>query len=276
MTHGTPVIAHPVTLPTTEFGGTVLVGDFGSARLRTLFRELTRTEFTLSYVDDRTRLLAATIALRPIAVLLPVRDADDVTCAPLAERLAAETPDIRVITLWHPDHDRDKLVDAIRAGSELFAVSAASDIVRCMTGLRATGSLAPVDLDAMRALLSDIEPPLLVEFLLVAVRSAHRGLTVGDFAELMGCSRRSLGRQCIQAGWPPPDELLDWGRLLRASMIQWRNQSTLVALAHAAGFTGPPALRRAVDRLLGEGAVLPAALTPLGVGAALQRRLPSE
>src|SRR6476469_8377537 len=154
MTHGTPVIAHPVTPPTAEFGGTVLVGDFGSVGLRTLFRELTRTEVTLSYVDDRTRLIAATVALRPIAVLLPVRDNDDVTCAPLAERLAVEVPDIRVVTLWQPDHDRDELVDAIRAGSELFAVSAASDIVRCVTSLRAKGSLAPADLDAMRALLA--------------------------------------------------------------------------------------------------------------------------
>ena len=276
MTHHTPVIAHPVTPPTADFGGTVLVGDFGSVRLRTLFRELTRTEVTLSYVDDRTRLLAATLALRPVAVLPPVRDADDVTCAPLVDRLAVEAPNIRVITLWQPDHDRDKLVDAIRAGSELFAVSAASDIVRCVTSLRATSTLASTELDAIRALLAGVEPPALVELLLAAVRSAHRGLTVGDFAELMGCSRRTLGRQCIQAGWPPPEELLDWGRLLRASLIQWRDQSTLVALAHAAGFTGPPALRRAVDRLLGDGDVLPAALTPLGVGAALRRRLTSE
>jgi hypothetical protein len=270
------MIAHPVTPAAVEFGRTVLVGDFGGTRLRTLFRELTRTDVTLSYVDDRTRLLAATVALRPIAVLLPVRDADGVTCAPLAERLATEAPDIRVVTLWHPDRDRDQLVDAIRAGSELCAVSSAADIVHCVTSLRASGALASAELDAIRALLAGIEPSTLVELLLTAVRSAHRGLTVGGFAEMVGYSRRTLGRQCLQAGWPPPEELLDWARVLRASLIQWRDQSTLVALAHAAGFTGPPALRRAVDHLLGEAAVLPLALTPLAVSAALRRRLINE
>ena len=267
------MIAHPVTPAAVEFGRTVLVGDFGGTLLRTLFRELTRTDVTLSYVDDRTRLLAATVALRPIAVLLPVRDAGGVTCAPLAERVATEAPDIRVVTLWQPERDRDQLADAIRAGSELCAVSSAADIVRCVTSLRASGAPASAELDALRSLLADIEPPMLVELLLTAVQSAHRGVGVGDFAELVGYSRQALGRQCVQAGWPPPEELLDWARLLRASVLQWREQSTLVALAHAAGFAGPPALRRAVDHLLGEAAVLPTALTPLGVGTALRRRL---
>jgi AraC-like DNA-binding protein len=273
MAHQTPVIAHPVTPTRSDLAGTVLVGDFGSTGLRSLFRELTKTEFTLSYVQDRTRLLAATSALRPIAVLLPIRDADGVTCAPLAARVRAEAPDIRVVTLWHPDRDRDQLVEVMRAGSELFAVTTSADIIRCIAGLRAAGALSSVELDAVRALLAGIQPPWLVEILLAAVRSAHRGLSVRDFAELVGYSRRSLGRQSSQAGWPAPDELIDWGRLLRASLIQWRDRSTLVALAHAAGFTGPHALHRAADRLLGEPAEIPRALNPLGVCTALRRRL---
>lgn len=273
MAHQTPVIAHSVTRMRPDLAGTVLVGDFGSADLRSLFRELTRTEFTLSYVQDRTRLLAATVALRPVAVLLPIRDADGVTCAPLADRLRAEAPDIRVVTLWRPDHDRDQLVEVMRAGSELFAVTTSTDIVRCVAGLRVAGALSTSELDAVRALLVGVDPPWLVDILLAAVRSAHRSLSVRDLAELAGYSRRSLSRQSMQAGWPPPEELIDWGRLLRASLIQWRDQSTLVALAHAAGFTGPQGLHRAADRLLGEATVIPRELTPLGVGAALRRRL---
>ena len=273
MAHQTPVIAHPVTPMPSDLAGTVLVGDFGGAELRSLFRELTRTEFTLSYAQDRTRLLAATVALRPIAVLLPIRDADGVTCAPLAARLRTEAPDIRVVTLWHPDHDRDQLVDAIRTGSELCSVTTSTDIIRCVAGLRAAGVLSASELDAARTLLADIQPPWLVEILLAGVRSAHRGLSVRDFAKLVGYSSRTLSRQSIQAGWPPPEELIDWGRLLRASLIQWRERSTLVALAHASGFTGPQALHRAADRLLGESTALPRALTPLEVGTALRRRL---
>jgi hypothetical protein len=90
---------------------------------------------------------------------------------------------------------------------------------------------------------------------------------------VVGYSRRTLGRHSLKAGWPAPEELIEWGRLLRASLIEWREQSSLVALAHASGFTGPQALRRTADRLLGEKTALPVTLTPLGVSAALRRRL---
>jgi hypothetical protein len=55
--------------------------------------------------------------------------------------------------------------------------------------------------------------------------------------------------------------------------VQWREQSSLSALAHASGFPGPQSLHRAADRLLGEKTPLPSALTPLGVTAALRRRV---
>ena len=272
MAHKTPVIAHPVTPVRSGRGGTVLVASFGGAEFQALFADVT-TEFTLDFVSDRTQLLTVAIARRPIAVLLPVRDAAGTTCAPLVTRLCAEAPDVRVITLWHPERDRPWLAEVIRAGSEPCTVTGADDVTRCIAGLRATGTLSAADLDALRTLLQDLQPTWLVEILLAAVRSAHRGLSVADFARLVGYSRRTLGRQSVQAGWPAPEELIDWGRLLRASLVQWREQSSLVALAHAAGFPGPQSLHRTADRLLGEKTPLPAALTPLGVTAALRRRV---
>jgi len=250
----------------------VLVGHFGDAVFCSLFLDVT-AELTLSFVEDRTELIAAAIARRPIAVLLPIQDATGTTCAPLAVRLGAEAPDVRVFTLWHSDRDRSHLVEAIRAGSEPVEARSSADVARCIAGLRAGGTLSTSEVDALRSLLTDVQPAWLVDILLAAVRWAHRGLSVGDFSQVVGYSRRSLGRHSIKAGWPAPEELIDWGRLLRASLIQWREQSSLVALAHAAGFSGPQALHRTADRLLGEKAVLPAALTPLGVTAALRRRL---
>lgn len=251
---------------------TVLVGFFGDPGFQSLFTGVT-TELTLQYVDDRTQLVAAAIARRPVAVLLPVHDAAGVTCAPLAERLCAEAPDVRVITLWHPEHDRAWLAEVIRAGSEPCSATSATDVAGCIASLRTAGTLSTTDVDALRCLLADVQPAWLVDILLAAVRSAHRGLSVGDFSQVVGYSRRSLVRHSIQAGWPAPDELIDWGRLLRASLIQWREQSSLVALAHASGFSGPQTLHRTADRLLGEKSALPAALTPLGVTSALRRRL---
>jgi AraC-like DNA-binding protein len=250
----------------------VLVGFFGEADFQALFTDVA-TEFTFDYVSDRTLLLSAAIGRRPVAVLLPVCDAAGVTCTPLAERLCAEVPDVRVITLWHPDHDRIWLAEVIRAGSEPCAATSATDVARCITGLRSAGTLSATDVDALRSLLADVQPAWLVDILLAAVRSAHRGLSVGDFSRVVGYSRRTLGRHAIQAGWPAPEELIEWGRLLRASLTRWREQSSLVALAHASGFSGPQALHRTADRLLGEKVELPASLTPLGVSTALRRRL---
>lgn len=272
MAHQTPVIAHPVTPLRSDRGGTVLVGSFGGTGFQALFTDVA-TEFALEYVSDRTQLIAAAVARRPVAVLLPVRDAAGITCAPLAERLCAEAPDVRVITLWHPEHDRTWLAEVIRAGSEPCAASSATEVARCIASLRAAGTLSVTEVEALRSLIADVQPAWLVDILLAAVRSAHRGLTVGEFSRVVGYSRRTLGRHSIQAGWPAPEELIDWGRLLRASLIQWREQSSLVALAHASGFSGPQALHRAADHMLGEKTALPAALTPLGVTAALRRRL---
>ena len=272
MAHDTPVIAHPVTPTRSDRGGTVLVGSFGDTEFQALFAGVT-TEFTLDHVSDRTQLLAVTHARRPIAVLLPVRDAAGISCAPLVTRLCAEAPDVRVITLWHPERDRASLAEVIRAGSEPCTATCADDVSRCIAGLRATGTLSAADMDALRSLLAELQPAWLVEILLAGVRSAHRGLSVADFSRLVGYSRRTLGRQSVRAGWPAPEELIDWGRLLRARLVQWREQSSLIALAHAAGFPGPQSLRRTADRLLGEKTPLPTALTPLGVTAALRRRV---
>jgi AraC-like DNA-binding protein len=272
MAHHIPVIAHTVTPAGFDRSGTVLVGHFGDAVFRALFIDV-KSELALHFVDDRTELITTAISRRPIAVLLPIHDATGTTCAPLAVRLCTEAPDVRVITLWHPDRDRGELVEAIRAGSEPFAARSSADVAGCIAGLRGAGSLSASDVEALRSLLADVQPQWLVDILLAAVRWAHRGLSVGDFSQVVGYSRRTLGRHSLKAGWPAPEELIEWGRLLRASLIEWREQSSLVALAHASGFTGPQALRRTADRLLGEKTALPVTLTPLGVSAALRRRL---
>ena len=273
MTQRTPVIAQPVTPGTPQGRTTVLVGDFGDAAWRALFHGLPDLGCAFSYVDDRTRIVAETVSLRPLAVLLPIRDAAGVTSAPLAARLAIEVPDVRVITLWHPERDRDQLVEVIRTGGELRSVASAQDLVDCVNGLHRTDALSVADADAVRALLVDLYPTRMVEILLTAVSSAHRALSADDLAQLVGVSRRTLSRNASETGWPTPEELIEWGRLLRASMTRWRESASLVALAHASGFTAPPALHSAAARLLDEDVVLPGALTPLGVSAALRRRL---
>src|SRR5690348_11404564 len=180
MSQQTPVIAHPLTPVRSRRGQTVLVADFGEAALRTLFRGLPDLGCAFSYVDDRTRIVAEAVSLRPLAVLLPIRDAAGVTAAPLAARLSTEVPDVRTITLWHPERDRDQLVEIIRLGGELRSVASAQDLVDCINGLHRAGALLAADTDAVRALLVDLYPTPMVGVLLVAVSLAHRALSVDE------------------------------------------------------------------------------------------------
>ena len=273
MAHQTPSVAHPVTSRTPDDGPTVLVADVGDRTTTGLFRAIPDPGIGVVYVTDRARIVSQAVALRPVAVVLPVRDTHGVTTAPLVARLRTEVPDVRAITLWNPERDRDSLVEAIRAGGELVSVSSASDLTDALRGLRRPGVLSVADSHAVRSLLEELHPSWLVEILLSAVRSAHRGLSVDQLAALVGVSRRTLGRHASDARWPAPEEIIEWGRLLRASLIQWREACSLVALAHASGFPSAQGLHKATERLLGDDAVLPGALAPLAVSAAFRRRL---
>jgi AraC-like DNA-binding protein len=272
MARRTPKVARPVTLPT-DSSATILVADVGDRAIRHLFRAIPVAGLVLRYVDDRARVVADAAAMRPVAVLLPARDRHGVTTAPLTTRLRAEVPDVRAITLWHPERDRDCLVETIRAGGEVVSIRSASDLADVVRGLRRSGALSGMEGEALRSLLADLNPPRLVDMLLSATHSAHRKLSVDDLAELVGVSRRTLARRASAASWPAPEELIDWGRLLRASLIQWREDRSVVALAHASGFASAQALHRAAERLLGYDLMLPGRLAPLGVSAALRRRL---
>ena len=48
----------------------------------------------------------------------------------------------------------------------------------------------------------------------------------------------------------PPEDLSARVRLLRASLIHWREHSLRVAIALAAGFSGPQGLHRAANGVL--------------------------
>jgi AraC-like DNA-binding protein len=274
MARQTPTIAQPVTPSPTGSFHTVLVGDFGGPVTMSLFRSLLETGLTLVYVENRLDLVARAIAARPLAVIVPICDHRGWSSVPLIARLRTEVPDVRAITLWRPE-DRALLVDAIRAGGELVMVRSPADLVACLRGLRRLGSLSGAETDAVRSLLIGLQPAWLVEILLAAVRGAHCGLSIDDLAALAGVSRRTLCRHASEAKWPAPEELIEWGRLLRASLIQWRYDSSLVALAHASGFSGAQRLHRATARLIGFDAVVPSALSPLAVSRALRKRLAS-
>jgi AraC-like DNA-binding protein len=191
-----------------------------------------------------------------------------VPTAPLIARLRHEAPDISAAILVRGLAPARGLAEAMRAGAAVYHWSAAADlagIVRDVLGARA---LASADSHVLDALFVDLYPPACVRVLTHCVVQAHSRLNVSDVAANFHISRRSLTRRLRDGGWPPPLEVIEWGRFLRASLMQWRGTSGNISLSRAAGFSSPSAMRQAMRRLLGT-----SPLTPLYVMTMLRRRL---
>ncbi len=231
------------------------------------------SDLSLTFVERRGALIRRVCALRPHVVLLPLRDASGLPSAPLISRLRARAPNVRVLVLMPPGSSHGGLADAIHAGGEAASPAGSSELRAVLYRTGDIGLLSMREHDAARALLSGIQPAELRETLLYSVMHAHRCLTVADLATSRGASVHVLRRWARESGWPAPLEQIRWGRLLRASLLLWRESSSPSALVHASGFTSMRALRRAGARLLQKSIETPLDVSPLLVSSRLRRRV---
>lgn len=266
------MIAHKV-MP--RPAATVVAACFGGRPEREWLEELAADGLLLTFVQNRVALIARVLALRPRAVLFPVRDALGVLSAPLISRLREHAPDTRVLLLGAPGSSSSGLAEAIRAGGEPAIFRCASELRVALLHSNHLDVLSTREYEAVRALTAGIHPPALLECLFFCVLHAHQHLSVGDVAKSLGVSRRTFSRHARAASWPTPAEVIDWGRLLRASILQWRESSSLVALAHASGFRSSSALQRTAVRLLTRPVSSARDLSPLRVSSRLHRRIES-
>jgi AraC-like DNA-binding protein len=227
----------------------------------------------LVFHPDRGSLLAFVHASRPAAVLLPPRDAAGRESAPLVARLRAETPDVVAYVVLAPDTVTHGLVEAVLAGAEIAHLRDAAGARAFLDGLRDRRGLSASETEAATALLAGLGPPALIAALMLCVTRAHERLAATDLAAALGLSRSALARRVRAEGWPTPAELIEWGRLIYASVLMWREAASVVALAQASGFDSADALRRVTQRRLGSSTSAPLDLTPLRVSAALRRRI---
>lgn len=254
---------------------TVMAACFGERPERAWLAhlEVHDAAVSLTFVENRVALIRCARTLRPRIVLLPLRDARGLPSAPLIARLREHAPNLRVMVLLAPETSRAGLAEAIRAGGEAAVLDGEAALRTVLFRTCDPGPLSPQELDAVRALLSDLRQADLQEALQFTVMHAHRRLSVADVAIARGVSTRALGRQARAASWPTPTELIGWGRLLRASILQWREGSNLPTLARASGFSSACALRDAAERLLQQSVDCPSELSPLLVSSRLQRRV---
>lgn len=251
----------------------VVAAFFTGLRVRALLEKSQDVEARIQFVDERSSFAQLVASMRPHAVFLPPADANGVPSAPMIERLRLEVPDIHIVVLAHTSESSREIASAIRCGAQIAVLGEQRDLRAVFAGLGRSGHLAARERHAIRALVAELDPAALVDILLQCARHAHRAMSVSDLSHLIGIPRRTLSRRARSAGWPPPAELIEWGRLLRASVMQWRESSSLIALARASGFVTASSLTLAARRRLGLMDVSARDLSPLPVSTALRRRL---
>lgn len=227
-------------------------------------------------VEDRIDLMRLVTRTRPQAVLLPSIDVAGLPHTAIIERLRQDAPDVAVVVLVREGTTALGLTDALRAGADIISWQSAEHLASLVNSLLGTRDLMIPPSEVIKALCEGFSPKACASLLLYCVEHAPMRLNVDDIASDLGVSRRSLSRRLLQSHWPAPLELIEWARLLRASLSQWMGRSGSQSLVRASGFASTAALRRSADRLLGSGELSGRVLTPLYVTTMLRRRIEAE
>lgn len=85
---------------------------------------------------------------------------------------------------------------------------------------------------------------------LVAVTRAHLRLTAHRLAEIVGTSRRVLVARLAADGFPPPQKLITWGRLVVAAQMLEDPRRSADAVARMLDFPSGSAFRNTCQRYL--------------------------
>ena len=88
------------------------------------------------------------------------------------------------------------------------------------------------------------------EAVLLSVTRAHERVSPTQLAELLALHRRTLGKRLAAAGFPPPQRLITWGRIIVAAhMLEDPNRSAN-SVATALDFPSGSAFRNTCQRYL--------------------------
>lgn len=144
-----------------------------------------------------------------------------------------------------PERARD-LFEAGRGGVDGLILADRDDAPRPM--LAAIEAAASRSLGvAMRRSLDGMEPTAR-EALMLAVTRAHERLSPEGLARLLALPRRTVSQHLSSAGFPPPQRLLTWGRLMVAAHLLEEEHRSADRVAASLGFPSGSAFRNTCQR----------------------------
>ena len=141
------------------------------------------------------------------------------------------------------------LFDAGRAGVDGLALMNEDDAPRPLLALieqSESKSLAGM----VRRSLDGIDPAV-SDALLLAISRAHERLTPMDLSRLLALPRRAVLQRLTAAGFPPPQRLLTWGRLILAAHLLEDRHRSADRVALTLDFPSGSAFRNSCQRYLG-------------------------
>lgn len=144
-----------------------------------------------------------------------------------------------------PERARD-LFEAGRGGVDGLILADRDDAPRPM--LAAVEAAASRSLGAaMRRSLDGMEPTAR-EALLLAITRAHERLSPEGLARLLALPRRTVSQHLSTAGFPPPQRVLTWGRLIVAAHLLEEEHRSADRVASSLGFPSGSAFRNTCQR----------------------------
>jgi AraC-like DNA-binding protein len=146
-----------------------------------------------------------------------------------------------------PDRAHD-LFEAGRSGLDALIIADVDDSTRGL--LAVVGQAEARSLGAaVRRSLESVDPSVR-EAVLLAVTRAHERISPTQFAELLALHRRTLGKRLAAAGFPPPQRLITWGRIIVAAHMLEDPHRSANGVATALDFPSGSAFRNTCQRYL--------------------------
>jgi AraC-like DNA-binding protein len=193
-------------------------------------------------------------ALERVCTDQPVRVAivdlfGDASALDRVRSLKERLPRLTLIAYVTVANDRShELFEAGRGGVDALVIADQDDAPRSLLAIvetaesRAMGSI-------VRRALQGTEPSVR-EATLLAVARAHERLSPEGLARLLALPRRTVSQRLSTAGFPPPQRLLTWGRLIVAGHLLEDAHRSADRVAVALDFPSGSAFRNTCQRYL--------------------------
>jgi AraC-like DNA-binding protein len=165
-------------------------------------------------------------------------------------RLKQRFPRLTLVAYLAMTLDRGHdLFDAGRAGVDGLVLIGEDDAPRPLLALieqSESKSLAGM----VRRSLDGIDPAV-SDAVLLAISRAHERLSPADLGRLLALPRRAVLQRLAAAGFPPPQRLLTWGRLILAAHLLEDRHRSADRVALTLDFPSGSAFRNTCQRYLG-------------------------